>query len=270
MLASKASVGVAAVSVAEARNRIVEAARAVAARVLASQLNESDRQNITANLDLEVKREKLGEFEKAVAGAGDIISRAINRSADTENTIDSKVLVKLSIVAADRMAPRQTTMLAVEVRDVEAAVADVQALAATSGGKVAASNLSKDREGRTVGKVSLDIPSEKANDVVEHTRGLGTVRVFDSSRNPQAPEGKLARSRVDITFGNAEAIVAPGTGVGASIRNALATSVAGLLFSLQILIVGLCFVVPWVVVIWGGWKFVRRGRRASAGAVTAT
>ena len=52
----------------------------------------------------------------------------------------------------------------------------------------------------------------------------------------------------------------PSKGLFSSVRQALSTSAAGLLWSLELVIIGLCFVVPWVLVIWGGWKIVRRGR----------
>ena len=59
-------------------------------------------------------------------------------------------------------------------------------------------------------------------------------------------------------------VVAGDEGLWSSIRKGLATSFAGLMWSLQILVVGLCFVVPWALLLWGGWKLVKRTRRATA------
>ncbi len=261
-----AVVQVAATKVAEARNAIALAAEALGARVLSSSLNEQDRQNVTANVDLEVKRPKLAEFEKAVAAAGDVLSRNVSRSNDAENTIDSKVRIQLSLVGVDKIPARQTTMLAIEVGDVDAAVADLQSAASSAGAMVAMSNLSKDRSGRVIGRLVLEAPLSAANELTEHAKKLGTVRVFESTKNEQAPEGKLAKARIELTLANGEAIVRPENGVWASVRNALGTSAAGLLWSLQIVIVGLCFVLPWVALFWGGWRvWKRRGRRDVAG-----
>ncbi len=260
------AIQIAASDVGEARNRIVQAADAAGARVLGSTLNESDRHNVTANLDLEIGRAKLAEFEKTLSTAGDITSRNIMRSSDTANTVDSKVRYQIAVVSVDRIAPRQTTTLAVEVANVDTAMADVQATAAGDSARIVESNLSKARAGRTIGHLVLEVPLERAGQLTEHVRKLGTVRVFDTSRNEQAPEGKLAKARIEITLGNAEAIVAPGQGVWASVRQALATSATGLLWSLQVVIIGLCFVLPWVAVLWGGWKLVRRGRKTVASA----
>jgi hypothetical protein len=260
------SVSLAATNVSDARNKILDAARTAGARVLGAQLNESDQQNVSATLDLDIKRDTLPDLDKALLATGDVLSRTVNRAADTENTIDTKLRLTVSLVGIEKIPPRQSTTLGIEVSNVESALADVQSTASTSGGKVTQSNLSKDRQGRTVGKVVVDVAGDKADDLITHAKGLGTVRVFDSARNPQAPEGKLARARIEITFGNAEAIVAPGQGVWSSVRNALATSAAGLLWSLQIVIIGLCFVLPWALLLWAGWKFARRRKTVEAPA----
>ncbi|HEX8522271.1 MAG TPA: DUF4349 domain-containing protein [Tepidisphaeraceae bacterium] len=262
-----AAVSVAAENVAQAREQIVQAASSIGGRVLNTNLNESDRQNVTATVDTEVRREKLADFEKAVAAAGEVQSRSITRSADADNTVDTKVRVQLSLMSAERVAPRLTTSLGVEVRDVESAVAQVQADASGAGGRVVSSNLSKDRDGRTVGRVTVEVPLGQAQAVTDQARKLGTVRMFETSRNQQATEGKLARARLEITFGNAEAIVEPGKGVWASVRQALSTSAAGLLWSLQIVIIGLCFVLPWVALVWGGWRVVGRKKKPTVGGV---
>jgi len=43
----------------------------------------------------------------------------------------------------------------------------------------------------------------------------------------------------------------------------LATSALGLRWSLQMLVIGICFVAPWVLVIWAGWKLARRRKPIS-------
>ena len=52
-------------------------------------------------------------------------------------------------------------------------------------------------------------------------------------------------------------------------RRGLETSAAGLRWSLQMLVVGACFVAPWIFVIWLGWKFLRRKPRKTVPAITA-
>jgi hypothetical protein len=82
------------------------------------------------------------------------------------------------------------------------------------------------------------------------------------------PAGKLAKARIDLTLGTADTLVEPGKGLWATLRNGLATSVTGLLWSLQIIVVGLCFVLPWALVIAVVWKLSRRRKSVTAPVTT--
>src|SRR5207253_829362 len=71
-----ATMQVAAINVKDARDKILAAASTggSGARVLQSQLNENDQQNVNATIELDVKRgEPLTAVEKAVADAGQTI-----------------------------------------------------------------------------------------------------------------------------------------------------------------------------------------------------
>ena len=74
------------------------------------------------------------------------------------------------------------------------------------------------------------------------------------------PAGHLSRYRVDVTFGNEELIVAGDGGLGTRIREGLRTSVAGLLWSVQLIVIGLVLVAPWALIVWLVWRVVRKGR----------
>jgi hypothetical protein len=156
----------------------------------------------------------------------------------------------------------------VETSDVESASGDLQATAASLGGRVVDSSLSKDRDGRSQAKVAVEVPLDKGGELVAHAKGLGAVRALDAGKNLQVPPGALARARVEVTFGNAEAIVAPDRGIVASLRRGLATSMTGLMWSLQLIVIGLCFVLPWVVVAWLIWRAIKRRRTAPAAVTT--
>lgn len=258
-----ATVQLAASDVAETHELLVKAAQAAGARVLASQVNQQDRANVTGVLDVEVKRDKLGEFEKSLAGSGDVIARNVTRSSDLDNTIDSKVRVQITLAGADRVPPRQTNVLAIEVRNVEDVAAKIASSTAGVGGRVVDSNLSKEASGRTIARVILDLPLGQADKIVDQIKASGAVRVEREATNAQVAEGKLSRARVEATFATPDAIIAADQGLWGSIREGLATSAAGLLWSLRILVVGLCFVVPWALLLWGGWKLYRRARTAA-------
>lgn len=231
-------------------------------RILSSQLNEQDRQNVTGQIDVEVPRTAVGAVEAVLAGVeSDVYSRNISRANEAQNTLDSKVRLSVSLIAADRLQPRETTTIALEVNDVEAMLANV---ANTPGARVVERQLSKQQSGRIVARAMIDVPLTSAPATLDTLRNLGTVRVVESAKNQQVPEGPLARARFDVTLGNAAPIISPEDGVGARLHQGLQTSLNGLTFSLMLIVIGVCLIGPFALVIWGGWKFLRRGKAKSA------
>src|SRR5262249_19126683 len=94
--------------------------------------------------------------------------------------------------------------------------------------------------------------------LVESFKGTGTVRVHQTARNPQAPDGKLALARVEVTLSNADLIVPRDDGLWPQVRKGLSYSVTVLSLSATWLIFGLCVVLPWEPVVDGGDRLVRR------------
>ncbi len=166
--------------------------------------------------------------------------------------------MQLTLVPAEKLPPRESTAMTIELSDVDSAMSNIQLAASETGGRVADSNLSKDPTGATTGKLAVEVPLNKAQSVIDQAKKLGAVRAVQASRNAQVPAGTLARARIDITFSTAEAIVGADNGIWATIRNGLATSAAGLLWSLRLIVIGLFFVVPWALLLWGGWKLIKR------------
>ena len=231
-------------------------------RILLSQLNEQDRQNITGQIEADVPRAAVGLVEAALAGGdSDVYSRNVSRANDAQNTLDTKVRLTMTLVAADRLPPRESTKIAVEVGDVEKTLADVIATADASGGRTVKRQLSKSQNGRIAAQAIIDVPLASASATADKLRGLGTVRLFEASKDPQIPDSPLARARFDLTLGDAAPIVSAEDGVGASLRKGLQTSINGLTFSLMLIVVGVCLVGPFALLIWGGWKFYRREKK---------
>lgn len=256
-------VDVAARNVPDAYRALMEAIQKVKGRVLLSQLDEHDRHNVTGRLDVEVRRSDLASVQQALAAAGDVISRNAGRSTDVQNTVDSKVRLQVNLTNAALLAPRETTTIAIEVAEVDRAFGEILAQTAGAGGRTVESHLSHERSGRVVGKLVVDVPLKSAGEFLAKIRGLGVVRMVQSSHNPQVPEGELARARFDVTVANAELLVPSDQGVGAWIRKGLSTSLTGLLWSLNLIIIGLCFVGPWALIVWFTLRLVKRVRAKS-------
>ena len=111
------------------------------------------------------------------------------------------------------------------------------------------------------------MPLASASGIVEEFKGEGTIRVLNTSRDPQAPEGKSATARIDITLANTESIVTSEDGLWTPVKKGLTYSATFLLTSMTWVVFGLCVVLPWAVVGYGGYRVVRRFSRPSPVAV---
>jgi hypothetical protein len=242
---------------------ILDAAHTLNLRVTESQMNQVDPQNVSATMTVELKRDQQAEFEKALAAQGQILNRTVQRSTDNENTLDTKLRWQIALMDADRIAPRQTTGVTIETSDVEQGLNQITAAVEAASGRVADSGVSKETSGQSTARARIEIPLAKAGAVIDAIRGQGKVREIQSSKNMQAPDGALARASIDLTLTSGEQIVGADHGLWATIRNGLATSVSGLLWSLQLIIIGLCLVAPWVLLLWAGWKIVRRRKQTT-------
>jgi hypothetical protein len=241
-----------------------EAVRNAEGRILNAQLNEQDKQNITAQLDFDIPRDE----KPALDTVGEVFSRNVTRSQDDENVIDSKVRVQVALIDQARIPPRETITLGVEVGDVDQATTALTTLVAQSKGRTVESHLAHERSGRVTAKVVFDVPFASASGLVEKFKASGTVRAQQSTRNPQVPDGKLAIARLDVTLSNAELIVPRDGGLLAQIRTGLATSFTAISWSLIVVIVGLCFVLPWAVVLYIVYRVIAWIRRRAISGVT--
>jgi hypothetical protein len=253
---------IAAVDVPVAYQAIINAAESSKARTLTAQLNEQDRHNISADVQLEVLRSQLPALDKAIAAAGDTIGRTSSRTADADGTVDSKVLVKLSISSADHLNPRETTKLQAEVPDVDKAAGDAQAVAVSLGGRMIDATVTNDH-GKGIARVAIDVPLDKSQEALRQIRSLGILRGIDASRDTQAPTGPLAHAQIFVEFATGDALVTDDTGPWASVHHGLSTSINALLWSLQWVVVGICLIGPFATIAWiisRVWRSFTRSR----------
>jgi hypothetical protein len=241
--------------------KLLEVIGAAQARLLQSQHSEEQAQNkLLGTLDFDVRRENRPPVETALGEAGDVVSRSVTRSTDTQNTLDDKVRLSLTLTDAGKLPPRETTTLGMETADVEKAKEQVESAALGMGGRVVDSTLSREQDGRVIAKVVADVPLTKSLEMVRRTRDQGRVLYRRDAREESVPQGQLARARVDVTIANEDLIVQNDRGIGSAVRDALRTSVTGLLWSLQLILVGLLLVAPWALLAYGAWRLIRRGR----------
>lgn len=231
------------------------------ARILNSSLDQSDARNVSALVDLEIPAGSLTAVQQAVDGAGDVLSKTVNRSSDQQNTVESKLRYQVSLVSADRVSPRQMAAIQVQADEVDKALAAAQQAATEVGGKATNATLSK-TDRNTIGTVVIDVPEAALPATLEKIKALGKVRDQQSQRNEQVAPGKLTRARISLTLVSADTqIVGEDNGLGSTLLAGLRTSVAGLLWSVQLVVVGICLIAPWILALWGTWRLSKKWRR---------
>jgi hypothetical protein len=226
-------------------------------RVFVAQLNEQDRQNVTAQLNFEVRRTEDPAVRAAIDAAGEVVARQVHREPESDNVTDSKLLYQATLLSATRLRPRETATVSVEVADVEQTAAAFSAYVAEAKGRQVDGRSDRDRTGKVTVRAVYEVPLAAAAGLVEQFKKAGTVRQSQSTRDPQAPDGKYATARIDVTLTGAEPIVGADDGLWPPVRKGLTYSASVLLTSVTWVVFGLCVVLPWALVGFGGYRLVR-------------
>jgi hypothetical protein len=252
-------------------NALKDAVAAAKGRVINAQLNEQDRQNITAQLDFEVRRGDERKEEKAVLAAlnnaGAVLSRNLIRAQD-DNAIDTKVRLQLRLQSVTTVPPRETQKLGIEVGEVDKSAAALTKLITDNFGQSAVvdTRIAHSPNGIKTAMLVYDVPLDKVDKLLDQIKGIGTVRSQNSSRNMQVPEGELAVARIDLALSNVTPLVASDEGVWASMRTALSFSLKMLGWSLSWVLFGVMVLLPWAIVGYSIYRIVLRLRgRPAAG-----
>jgi hypothetical protein len=259
----------AAASVPQAFADILTAVKGVDGRVFQSDLNEQNTQDVTGAITVEIPRAATAAVNATIGKSAQVLSRAVNRSADVENTVDTKIRIALSLISGDHLPPRQVTTLREEVSDVERSVDDLINAAVSAGGRrIGNGDITQDRAGRVTAQVVVDVPLASANSVLDTLEKMGYRRSKQVAFDSTVPDGPLARARIDATFSNSSASLGGEETTWDAIRHGLATSGQGLRWSLQMLVIGLCFVAPWVIALWILIRLIRRSRATTPKPIT--
>ena len=252
--------------VTETYRKLQDALAAADARILNAQLNENDRQNITAMVSFDVRREHDAKVQAALVAAGEVMTRSSVRSQEVERVVDSKKRIHLTLINIASIPPRETYTLAVVVEQVDASVTSLEAMAAELKGRIVDSRHQRTADGRSTSRLIVDLPLGTARGAADRIKNLGHMRVFDIARNPQAPEGDVALGRLEVSFSNPDPLVGSDSGPWTRIQSGLSVSITALSWSLTFVVVGLCLVVPIGAVGWLVLKLYRKSKGNTAPA----
>jgi hypothetical protein len=247
----------------DAYSRILAAAQQIGAGIVAASEDQSNPSNPSGQLDLIVWRTKLDGIEKTVADTkAGTFSRSVARSTDWTTTTDDKVELKLTIGDIRQVPPRETTTMALEAADPEAASSNLQAAVLAAGGQIVEQHLIKDDKYQA--HLVVEVPLAKGSDFIDQVRDAGTVQTVERTEDPNVPDADFVQAKLDITLDSPGAIVGPGAGLWAGLKSGLTTSIRGLAYSIELIVIGLCLALPWAVLGWVGWKAVRRLRKKTS------
>jgi uncharacterized membrane protein len=226
-------------------------------RVAQAELNEQDSRNIHGRLSFDIPRSEENTVQTVLAAVGDTLTRKVTRQPENINVTDTKLAFDVDLAPAAGIAPRETLTIALEVSKVAAMLDVFNAWAREAQGRVVQTLIGKDRSGQVTARVIYDVPLSAAHSLAAKFKDAGYVRVDQVAEDPKAPTGKLALGRLEVTL-SSELLVPSDQGLWAQIRGGLAFSLRGLFMSANFLIVGLLFVLPWVLLIYVIFLLTRR------------
>jgi uncharacterized protein DUF4349 len=241
---------------------ILDAARASGAKIRSADLQVQPGQNTTGQLEFDLPADKQPALQQTLDHATTLIGQTTNRAAEGDATTESKVRYRLTVYQTDQLAPRRSFTMEIQTPRAESAAADVTTAALSAGGQVLEHSTRTEPDGGAVTRLVLTAPLAKADSIAASASSAGTLLKDESVENAQAPSGPAARARLEIEFNTEAGVVADNNGLFAAIKQGLTTSIRGLLWSIQLLVIGLCLIVPWLLAGWAGWKYFRRSPRS--------
>jgi hypothetical protein len=226
-------------------------------RVVNSQLSGKTAEEMTGTIQAEVKSEALAKVLSVLREQGAVLAQTVTQNSNGAATTTKEGL-SITVISAATIAPRRTTTLGVEVGDVTRGLERIRA-ALPAGAKMLEDVAGKEGNGRTNGRITVDVPVGDAMKVLSAVRDLGgEERVNSVQMNPDSPDTKYAKERISVTLSSRATILSEDKGVWVTMRAAMGSALAALSWSLYLVLTGLLFLLPWAMVLWGLRKVWRR------------
>jgi hypothetical protein len=238
---------------------MLDAMKSAGIRILSAQLNESDQRNVTADLSVEARRDQEEAIAAAVAKAGDVYTRTSARAQDSENIVDTKIALHLRFFNSASIPPRETVKMGIEVGDADVAV---KALEADFKTRVVDTRHSQ-KGGERESLLSIELPYSELSAALDRIKGLGSVRDQSSAKNSGVPANALATARIEVRLGH-EVLVGQDSGPMANIRRGLSISLQAASWALMLIMIGICVVLPILLLFWILAKIHRKLRPTAA------
>src|ERR1051325_4347580 len=130
-------------------------------------------------------------------------------------------------------------------------------------GRIVDARHSREASGQRESSLTIDVPLKELNGAVERIKALGAVKDQVATKNAGVPENDLAMARLEVKLSN-EVLLAQDSGPWSNIKRGFAISLQAGSWALMLVMIGLCFVLPLVLVVWAGLKLRSRLRAKPA------
>lgn len=213
----------------------------------------------------------LGEVRSAVSEQRQSAPQGASGADKNTPIRKERGLVSISLnLPVGEYIQTQQARIALESSDVDSVYAKVQEMAQGLQAKVLSGNINRGTD-QTVATVVCQVPAEHFRSLVENLKGIAKVKSATMDER-QSAQGIDPRSLIpapvrkepgiiELTIASPTAIVTEEQGFWATLRNTLKGSISGLLWSLEMLVVGLVTIGPWLVLVALVVILIKRWRR---------
>lgn len=229
-------------------------------------LNEPDKQKVTAFLEFNVPTERRSEMDKLIAAAGPVLRRDNVQAAITDIATEQKFGYIVSLYSVATIAPREKVVLRLDdVHDVKKKAVELAELARLSKGQVNKPASGLTQQGQATAHLVMRVPLSANESLVSQFMKEGKVVAWNQTPNPKAPDNELATAEIDVTLLGGSPIVPSDEGLWNQIRSGLYMAFWVFSRCIVVVIIGIAGVLPWVLVIWIGYKVVCWSMGAGSG-----
>lgn len=244
----------AAADVAGGFRELQDAVAAARGQVFVAQLAEDNKVKMEATLQFDVPAAERQPIEKLLAKIGAVVTRTSSQVPVNEFATDQKVRYLVQIRGIASMPPRETVQAKLEVKDVDAAAADLRDRVAAANGRVLDSNIDRFENGQALGVLKFEVPLAAEEAVLKQLKSVGTLVSQQAKRNPQVAENALTTAHIIVVLAGTAPIVPSDEGLGSYVRTSLLLSFRVFAVCVMLIILGVSAVLPWALVIWLAYK----------------
>ncbi len=156
-------------------HKLREAVLSAKGRVYSEILNETDKLNVSAALNVVVFAENRAEFEKLLADQGDVIARNTTRAPANQPATERKFVYSLSLENLDKILAKDTYSLVVACPDVAAAFTKLRAAVVKGKGRIFVEQLKEHEKPFVSGILEFKVFKEQRKEIEDLLADAGEV-----------------------------------------------------------------------------------------------